>query len=392
MYLDDVHRIKIIKIEKMVNMNLKILIVDDEKTICDGIIKMINWGELGYSTPKTAYDGFAALEKMEDEPFFALLTDIRLPEMSGLDLCNIVQKQYPDCKILIMSGYSEFEYARTAINLGAVTYLLKPISEEELSGVLKRLAQEEQSRVQNEDISSDKSFYMGKAVQHPVSQEMSLFKADFSPLIAAVSQINKDATMQETEKFIQMLRENCPPKISRINLCYAFVLSLLDFISEIGETPENVFGEDFVPEKFYNCSTIEELHQKLNLLCRIVLDFMLEQKKQKSERDITKVAEYINSHYHEDLTVLQLGELFYYNPSYLGRKFKSITGMSIRQYINECRIKHAKDLLITTKNPVASIALSVGYLDFDYFCNLFKKSTHVTPTQYRLLYRNRDKK
>lgn len=372
-------------------MSLKILIVDDVKAICNGIVKMIHWEECGYSLPETAYDGFEALEKMKKEPFSALLTDVRLPEMSGLELCSMVQKKYPDCKILIMSGYSEFEYARSAINLGAITYLLKPVSENELSGILKRLAKEEQLRIKSSLASSDETFYMGKVAQHDISHKSHPFEADFSPLVTAISQIDEDAVTQEVDNFIQILWENCPPESSRHNLCYAFVFTILNFISEIGEPTETVFGKNFNAEDSYIASTIQELHQKLTLLCRIVLDFMIERKKRMTKKDIIGIAEYINRQCHENLTVMQLGELFHLNHTYLGRKFKSITGKGIKQYLNECRIERAKDLLVSTTKTVTSISLSIGYMDFDYFCNLFKKRTRVTPVQYRSLYGKHDK-
>ncbi len=367
-------------------MILDILIVDDEKTICDGIVKMIHWEECGFAPPVTVYDGFAALAKMKENPFCALLTDVRLPEMSGLELCSIVQKQYPECKILIMSGYSEFEYARSAINLGALTYLLKPISVDELSDVLKRIAQERQSYEKNKILVSDKYYYMGKIPQSVALQETDLLKTDFSGFVTAISRIDENAAMQEITNFIQMLWENCIPEKTRLTLCYHFILGILHFIEEIGETTEIVFGDHFVLENYYVTSTILELHQKLNQLCRIVLDFLIGRKSKKASSDVVRVAEYIDHHCYESLTIMQLGELFYMNSTYLGRKFKSVIGMGIKQYSNECRIRHAKDLLVTTNKSVAAIAIFIGYSDFDYFCSLFKKNTNVTPVQYRLLY------
>ena len=85
-----------------------------------------------------AENGQEALEKVEALEPDVILTDIRMPYMDGLSLAERVRQRYPSIKIVIFSGYDEFEYAKQAIKLNVTEYILKPVNVEELTAILKR--------------------------------------------------------------------------------------------------------------------------------------------------------------------------------------------------------------------------------------------------------------
>jgi two-component system response regulator YesN len=110
----------------------KLLVCDDEKWIREGICKVIDWASIGIDTILTARDGFSALEIIKKEKPDIVITDIRMPNFSGLELIEAIREIVNPKHIIVISGFSDFEYARTALKLGVSDYLLKPINEDAL--------------------------------------------------------------------------------------------------------------------------------------------------------------------------------------------------------------------------------------------------------------------
>ncbi|NLN64497.1 MAG: response regulator [Clostridiaceae bacterium] len=115
----------------------KVILVDDEKQILDGLKKMIKWAEVGFEVCATARNGEEAIPLIRDLNPDLVLTDIRMPKMDGLMLVEYVRNNMSkDIEFIILSGYSEFEYARKAVRFHVKEYILKPIDEVLLYGTL----------------------------------------------------------------------------------------------------------------------------------------------------------------------------------------------------------------------------------------------------------------
>ena len=117
----------------------RIILVDDEEEVRKSIIKKIDWNAAGFQVVGDAENGEEALEKIEALEPDVVLTDIRMPYMDGLTLAEKVRQRYPSTKIVIFSGYDDFEYAKQAIKLNVTEYILKPVNVEELTAILKRI-------------------------------------------------------------------------------------------------------------------------------------------------------------------------------------------------------------------------------------------------------------
>ncbi|AYE34009.1 response regulator [Clostridium septicum] len=117
----------------------KVMLVDDEKLILQGLLNIIEWDKLDLEVIHLAEDGMEALEKFKDNPVDIIVTDINMPRLTGLELLKEIKALDSNVKFIILSGYDEFSYARTAIKLGVENYILKPIDEEELESSLKKL-------------------------------------------------------------------------------------------------------------------------------------------------------------------------------------------------------------------------------------------------------------
>lgn len=125
---------------------LKVFFVEDESIVREGLKNNIPWQEYGYQFMGEASDGEMALPMIRKIRPNVLITDIRMPFMDGLALSQIVKQEIPDIKIIIISGYDEFEYAQQAISLGVERYLLKPITK----GTLRKVLMEIREKIETE--------------------------------------------------------------------------------------------------------------------------------------------------------------------------------------------------------------------------------------------------
>ena len=126
--------------------NYSVMLVDDEEDVIRAIMHRIDWEEIGLSVPRYAHNGLEALEMAEEDAPDIVMTDIKMPYMDGLELSRKLKEQYPNIRVIIFSGFDEFEYAREAIRLEAEEYLLKPLNAAELA-VLEKIAKDMQGRI-----------------------------------------------------------------------------------------------------------------------------------------------------------------------------------------------------------------------------------------------------
>lgn len=113
----------------------QVIIADDDQWIREGLTKVVQWNSLGFEVAASVASGKEALEYLKSHTADVILTDINMPEMTGLELILEAKKCCPSLKSVIISGYSEFEYAKSAIDLKVESYLLKPLSPAEISNV-----------------------------------------------------------------------------------------------------------------------------------------------------------------------------------------------------------------------------------------------------------------
>ena len=113
----------------------RILVVDDERIVCAGCKKILD--EAGYQV-KTSLSARNALDMLNEEPFDIVITDIKMPELSGIELLEIIRKEYPEITVIVITGYSTVETAVEAMKLGAFDYLPKPFTSDRVILVIKK--------------------------------------------------------------------------------------------------------------------------------------------------------------------------------------------------------------------------------------------------------------
>lgn len=135
--------------------NYTVLLVDDEEEVTQIIMKKIDWEGLGFSVIGSANNGVKALEMVEEFQPDIVMTDIKMPYMDGLELSNHIRAEFPATKILLFTGFDEFEYAKEAVHLEVEEYVLKPVNAVELTEVftqMKRKLDQEISEKRNVQI------------------------------------------------------------------------------------------------------------------------------------------------------------------------------------------------------------------------------------------------
>lgn len=153
---------------------IKIFLVEDEVIIRNGIKNSIDWEKEGYEFSGEASDGELAYPMILKERPDILITDIRMPFMDGLELSRMVKEALPNIKILILSGYNDFKYAKEAIHLGITEYLLKPISSVKLLETLSEIAKQVERDQEEQRL---KEQYQKDNQENMENQKIKLFTA-----------------------------------------------------------------------------------------------------------------------------------------------------------------------------------------------------------------------
>lgn len=125
---------------------IELLLVDDEAYVTESLALTIPWGELGVEQVHQAASGPEALQILERFDIDIVVTDISMPGMTGLELIETASERWPDLRCILLTGYSDFDYAKKAIQLQAFDYILKPVNDEEfirsISGAIESLREE----------------------------------------------------------------------------------------------------------------------------------------------------------------------------------------------------------------------------------------------------------
>ncbi|QNK58453.1 response regulator [Paenibacillus sp. PAMC21692] len=126
----------------MTNESYRVMVVDDERIIREGIASLVDWQGMGLELAGCLKDGAAALEEMEQLRPDIVITDIKMPRMDGLELIKQAKERFPDMKFVVLSGYGEFRFASQAMKHGVKHYILKPCDEHDIKKVLTDIVNE----------------------------------------------------------------------------------------------------------------------------------------------------------------------------------------------------------------------------------------------------------
>ncbi len=225
---------------------LKVFLVEDEVVIRNGIKHSIPWESEGLEFSGEASDGELAYPLIMREKPDILITDIRMPFMDGLELSRIVKKALPQIKIIILSGYDEFAYAKTAIEIGVTRYLLKPISSAKLLQEVKEVA----ALIEKErEYDRMLERYQKEMEEHVLLERQKLWNALISNELSTVEllenarNVGMDLTAPAYRVFLfnTMTRDDSPG-------CFRDAVALSDRVVELSRAWDHILTFDRSPE------------------------------------------------------------------------------------------------------------------------------------------------
>lgn len=133
----------------------KIFIIDDEPMIIKGLKELVPWSEIGCEVIGVAKNGKAGLDAVKEFSPDIVISDIRMPKLSGLEMIEAIREVNSDIKFIILTGHRDFDYANKAINLGVVKYLLKPTNIDDIkAAVMEAMMMLDEERAKDDDIKS----------------------------------------------------------------------------------------------------------------------------------------------------------------------------------------------------------------------------------------------
>lgn len=511
-------------------MKHKVIIADDKPLIRKSLAQTIHWEALGCEVAGEAENGLEAVELIEKICPDLLISDIKMPGMDGLELTEYAKKIQPDIKVLMITGYQEFEYAQRALSLGVSDLVLKPIRNDMMEKKIKKVMEElEKNRaITNAALVSRRARQeqllhglikervpMDRDFEEKV-RELELYGRDYflilsrvrtgddsiknevrnrviqwiedqkntwswlvfdwflgkNQVIILLEEKKRSArerkihvkqtllalnerlrnefgvacyfTVSRSGNDIRVLREcyqdaleimeNCyftaeqsilfadsytaeaAVKISSLlrNLeCFYQNIGLMDkqelkknseeilnrilaesqgdefrikcFLSEIGITLLHRCGKEDTNELMDEIAGLEGWEQCCEFLCRFFLKIQREMQEDKEETNplIGAGLEYIKVHYRENFSLTDLAEKISVNPSYLSRLFKKETGKNFSEILTEYRINRAEYLLLQPGSRVVEVGEQVGYSDYTYFYQVFKRIKGISPSEYK---------
>lgn len=403
-------------------MIFQILIVDDEPHVVDAIRGILEQEPEVDLEIHTAFRGQQALKLCQQYPISLLITDIRMPDMSGLELARQVRQLTPDCNVILLTAYSDFTYAYEGIQLHASDYILKTedkqIIRSRIFKILGTMEQElrhrswlESARESNpiSDRLCKKLLMPQRSSQQEEAFTLLGFRETGFPLLLIAAKTPSHIPIQADILQKSLMRclsgritHLCASTISE-NIC-SLVLSLDPKGHAITGTWLMVTMERI--QALYTATTqaecailysypidnLDQLSGKYQIAARYLeaerfdacVKVISDVKKESPLVTIHFVKRYVKEHLNQDLSLSQISVVTGYNPTYLSRLFKEQTGETLNRYISRKRMEYIARLMRDPQISMQQIMDAAGFATRSYFNQFVKKETGLTPKQYRM--------
>lgn len=314
----------------------KVVLVDDERIITDGMSKVIKWESIGTNLIGTAKNGIEGFELISRERPDIVISDIKMPGMNGLELVKKVYESFPEIRFILLSGFSEFDYAKQAMEYGVKHYLLKPCNENTIMDAVREICEELNEKKERESFIEDMKHTLETVLPYAKEQKLKEF----------VTNIYDSSDLNSYEKLFQINLNTPHVRLVLFQLEGDFQLEQLFALKNIAE---KIFGE------YILCCTVGEL----------ILILVQESEYLQVHRKIEKIRETFHQYYQLDCTIAvsESGQLSSANKLYL----EALDCLNYRFYLGEGSIITKKDTALKSETDKIDF-----YYDDQKFCRLVK--------------------
>lgn len=396
---------------------IKVLVVDDEYHVGMGIQQTIAWKDYDIEIVDIAYDGEEGLEMAIEYKPDIIITDIRMPIMDGLQMIEHIREQAIQTKFIVLSGYDEFEYAKTALNRGVSSYLLKPVENKELiiqvTQLAEQIKQEKEQHKRAQYMNEERPYYQEIFLKEVLNNKIRDIKKvdesinalnikfDFTKYRVVAVRFKGEGlnifSIEEIEQAFKVMGNKCeyvgPDFIvlekgmnewgiliedqgkEERNILKVIQNQLMDMLRAKKEICiQNLWVS--ISSVQNKCYQMYEAYQEAIKLCDVSRTVG------ENRREIHLALDYMREHIHESITIEDIASALYMSASHLMHLFKQELGKTMIECLVDMRIEVAKQLLVNPKYKVYEVANQVGYTDVKYFGKIFKLHVGITPKSY----------
>ena len=332
---------------------IKIMLVDDESTAREAMGKMLDWQKFNTRVIGSFGNALEALDEMANEMPDILITDIKMPVVSGLELIERAKEMNPLLQCIVLSGFDEFDLAQSAMEKGVRYYLLKPCNKAKLENAITACIS--QMEIDRKRISNN-----GK------NREIIIDK-----MIAELLDLSSDSAEISIERIREIMTAYNDQQIWKD----CTVTLILKCLSQIDSQTAICMIREIYDDQMSCFKLVQRTLQKI----------------EESELDVSsfvdKIRKYVNENYQNpSLTLKYVAEqVVYMNPQYIGKQFYKQVGVKFSQYLLNVRMDHAQQLLLGQERlKMFEIAERIGLgNNVQYFYLLFKRHCGMTPKEYQ---------
>lgn len=349
---------------------IRILIADDEKMIREGLARTMPWEEMGIEVAGAAADGESALELARETRPHIILTDVRMPRMDGLELLRRVKEELPETCIVMLSGFDEFAYVKEAIKGGAMDYLLKPATAEELREVI--------TRVRDRLSVEASTLKQGREARRAVAEGLSAYRTAARLGEARAAKACLDAIYGD-ERVLAL------PTAWHKELFLEIIDGVATDLRKEGYdlSEDDLLDGLVLDSALVDLSSAEEMREWIYRFTDAIVDIVRGSGAEGGRAAVRQALAYLEAHFREDIGAEDVASAVLLSPNYFSHVFKKARGESFTDCLNRLRVEEAKRLLARGGLKVYEVAERVGYSDYKHFGAVFKKLVGVPPNRYR---------
>ena len=355
----------------------EIIIADDEPMIRKGLVSTIPWEELGFRVAAVCVDGQDVIDYLKEQEVDVVFTDVQMCQVGGLEVTRWIRQHGLATKVVMISGFKEFEYIKEAMQLDVRDYILKPLDPAEIKKVFRKI------RLELDEATKEQGRNMTALLS---------YREDAGCIqVMNAQNVAVDALLGGNDGEFTKYGRQWRMAINEVKKEYVplLVLSMIDAVYNRMEQSGIVLSGELSKEKIIRrigVAAVEDIQGEMKEILKEIFEGIKCKKSTEKESVITKARRYIEEHLNENLGVDELAAYVYLNRSYFSREFKLETGETVADYIIKRRMEKAIEL-IKVGYSSEKIAAILGYTDVKYFQKVFKRHTGYTVREYRNLMR-----